>query len=53
MNEEEFATSAECREMKHKWCYGQAFDVEADEETACQCNCHEPEESIIQEGVAA
>lgn len=38
-----FATSAECREMKHKWCAGHAWDDEKDDLGDCQCNCHSDE----------
>lgn len=39
-----FETSAECREIKHKWCSGQAWDDVKDDLGPCHCNCHEPEE---------
>lgn len=40
-----FETSADCREMKHKTCYGRAWNDATDSEGECQCNCHLPDEA--------
>ncbi|MGP4995089.1 glutaredoxin family protein [Glutamicibacter ardleyensis] len=40
-----FETSADCREMKHRTCYGRAWDDATDSEGECQCNCHLPDEA--------
>lgn len=36
--------SAECREMKHRWCYGHAWDNSKDMLGDCECNCHSDEQ---------
>jgi len=36
--------SAECREMKHRWCDGGAWDKAKDELGTCECNCHAEQE---------
>jgi len=36
--------SAECRELKHRWCYGDAWDKTKDELGKCECNCHAEQE---------
>lgn len=30
----------ECREGKHRNCWGEAWDLEADDVTDCSCDCH-------------
>lgn len=40
--------SAECRENKHPYCHGKAWDAAADELASCLCDCHVGEESQVQ-----
>jgi hypothetical protein len=45
--------SPDCRDGKHRACYGDSWDVDADEACACDCSCHTDQAGTITGAQAA